>query len=139
MQLVYGCDAQVAAWVEQLMPAFAGDDHFGVCTAIGIAEGSQLIAGAVFHNYRGHDIEISFAATDPRWASRQRIRAIFGYPFHQLGVVRLTTVTGRKNKRARKLDEGLGFKLEGVLRKGYDGQQDAMIYGLLREECRWIR
>lgn len=139
MQLVYGFDQQVAAWVGQFMPTFGSGDGFGECTAIGIADNSALVAGAVFHNYRGHDIEISFAATNPRWATRGRVSAIMGYPFNQLGCARLTTVTGRKNKRARALDEKLGFKLEGVIRKGYDGQQDAMVYGMLKHECKWIR
>ena len=139
MQLVYGADAIVAAWVAARMPNFDDDDSFGVCTGIGVVEGDKLIAGAVFHDYRGHNIEISFAADDARWATRKHIRAIFAYPFNQLGCVRLTTITSKKNARARKLDEGLGFRIEGVIRKGYDGKQDAIIYGMLKHECKWIR
>jgi hypothetical protein len=36
------------------------------------------------------------------------------------------------------LVEGLGFRLEGMGRKAYDGRQDAAVYSLLRHECRWI-
>ncbi len=139
MQMIFGCDPQVTAWVAARMPGFRQEDGFGPCTAIGIAEDGSLIAGAVYHNYRDYDIEISFAADSAKWATRTHIREIFHYPFNQLGCVRLTTVTGRKNKRARKLDEGLGFKLEGVIRKGYDGKQDANVYGMLKHECKWRR
>jgi RimJ/RimL family protein N-acetyltransferase len=139
--LVLGHDAEVAAWVAARIPVRVS---FEKCAAIGVAVDGKLIAGAVFTNYRelahGKDIEVSFAADSPRWATRQNIRSIFSYPFTQLNCVRLTTIVSRKNKRARKLDVGLGFKLEGMVRKGYDGKYDAAVYGMLRSEAdRWLK
>jgi hypothetical protein len=32
-----------------------------------------------------------------------------------------------------------GFKLEGVHIKGLDGRQDAISYGMLRSQCRWLK
>lgn len=139
--LVLGHDAEVAAWVAARMPM---PSRFEKCVAIGIEGDGILIAGAVFNNYRQHqhgsDIEISFAADSPRWATRRNIRGIFAYVFVQLECVRLTTITSRKNKRARKLNVGLGFKLEGMVRKAYDGKYDAAVYGMLRSEAdRWLK
>jgi RimJ/RimL family protein N-acetyltransferase len=64
---------------------------------------------------------------------------LFDYPFNQLGCRRMTAMVGRRNKRSRKICEGLGFKLEGVHLKGLDGEQDVFSYGLLKEHCRWIK
>jgi RimJ/RimL family protein N-acetyltransferase len=55
-----------------------------------------------------------------------------------LEVKRVTAVTGRKNKKARKALEVMGFVLEGNMERGLDGFENALIYGLLRENCRWI-
>lgn len=140
MHLVLGKDAEVCAWVRRLMPTPADGLKDGA--SIGIEDRGRLIAGAVFTDYRvlpyGKDIQITFASVSPRWATRGNIRAIMSYPFIQLGCTRLTTITGRKNKRARKFIEGIGFHLEGVVRKAYDGYQDAIVYGQLRGECKWL-
>jgi len=109
---------------------------FGPCTALGIVRGGNLIGGVVYHNFRGHDIEASIAIDR---AAFLPWRALFAYPFEQLGCARLTAFTGRKNKKARKLLENLGFRLEGVHLRGLDGITDAMSYGMLRDDCRWIK
>jgi RimJ/RimL family protein N-acetyltransferase len=51
----------------------------------------------------------------------------------------MTLIIGANNQRAIKLNLGLGFKLEGIARKAYDGMNDAWVLGMLREECKWIR
>lgn len=134
--LVFG--PEVAAWVARRIAILGGVAALGPHAAIGIERDGALIAGAVFHNYRHHDIEVSFAADDPGWARRGTIRAILRYPFAQLGCTRLTALIARDNARAAKLLEGLGFKREGVLRRAYDGTADALVFGMLREECHWL-
>ena len=136
LELRFG--AGVAEWVAARIPHVGTAAGFGDCAAIGFARDGELIAGAVFSNHRGHDIELSFAAADPRWARRGNLRAVFHYPFRQLGCARVTVVTGRNNARARRLAAGLGFTLEGIVRRGLDGREDAFVFGMLREECRWL-
>jgi RimJ/RimL family protein N-acetyltransferase len=139
--VVFGHEDVLVPWAAERMPL--QNATFGPCTTLGFAIGDRLISVAIFHNFRelqyGHEIHVSMSAEDPRWCTRRNLGLIFKYPFDQLGCVRVTTVTSRKNKRARKLDEGLGFKREGVLRKGMDGRDDAIVYGMLRKECKWIR
>ena len=49
------------------------------------------------------------------------------------------TITPRRNKRARKLDEFLGFKVVGVVDRAY-GNDDAVIYQMPRRgSCRWLK
>lgn len=107
-------------------------------TALGIARDGKLVAGVVYNNFHKHDIQLTAYATDEQWLSKYILREIFSYPYIQLGCVRTTAVTGRTNRRTRKLLEGLGYRLEGVCRQGLDGKQDAIVYGLLKGECRWL-
>lgn len=136
--VLFGADAMVAAWVSARMPVqpHAG---FGPCAALGILRDDRLMGGVVFSGFVGHDIQVS-GAVDPSFrCSPAALRLILAYPFLQLGCARLSLRTGRRNKRARAFAERLGFRIEGVVRKGLNGSQDAMLYGLLRADCRYLK
>ncbi len=137
-RLVFNDDFAVGEWVARRIPHIGSAREWGGFRAIGVALNDKPIAGAVYNNSRGFDMEISFAADSPRWANRGTIRGILAYPFIQCGCTRLTATIAKRNKRARRLVEGLGFKQEGCLQRGLDGRQDAILYGLQRENCRWI-
>ena len=115
------------------------DQSFENYTALGVVRRGVLLGGVVYHQYVGHDVQVSIAFDSPGWALPGTLRALFDYPFNALGCVRMSALIGRKNKKSRKICEGLGFKLEGVHPKGRDGREDAMSYGLLKENCRWIK
>jgi len=139
MHLVFEQDNLVADWVAERMHGFERGEEFQPCTAIGISDGRQLVAGVVYNHFRAGNVEMSMCAVTPLWAQRRFLKVFFGYPFSQLECHRVTATAARKNRRARKMLAGLGFQLEGVIRKGYDCRQDAMIYGMLKHECKWIR
>lgn len=137
---VGGADQFVAAWVARELNIDPAE--FGPCSAMGVVLGGSLVAGIVFNEYvvmrAGSSIQASIASTSPHWASRPVLRDIFRYPFEQLGVSRLWASTAKGNKRARRFLLRLGFKLEGVARRGYDGTRDAAVYSLMPHECRWL-
>lgn len=135
--ILVGHDKFVSDWVREHLPMRVQD--FGPHSAVGFTHGGQLIAGVVFRNYNEHDVEIVVAATSAKWCTRLNLRILFDYIYNQLGCVRCTCIIGQHNKRSRKLAKGLGFRLEGVVRKGYDGKADAIVYGLLRGECMYLR
>ena len=112
-ELLFDRDEELALWAEQHYPECAP-----LCrplTSIGVASNDGDIMGvAIFHNYRQNDIEITFITATPRWATLGNIRGILNYPFIQLGVKRMTAITNKSNKKARKLLTGLGFILEGT-------------------------
>ena len=112
-----------------------GQDEFRNATAIGFANKSGLIAVVVLHDLSPPNVFLSWAATTPRWMTRKAIYTIYDWAYNQLGCERITGLVERKNKRARKIDEGLGMKLEGVLRKASPSGQDLFVYGLLRKEA----
>jgi hypothetical protein len=103
-----------------------------------VDDNNDLAAAVVFSNFRKTDIEVSCASDNPLAWRPHVCRAVFKYVFDQLGCVRCTSITTKGNKRARSFLESLGFQLEGNARLGYDGKRDALIYGLLRSECRFI-
>jgi RimJ/RimL family protein N-acetyltransferase len=141
--VLYGADYEVAQFVWQRIKHLQNHPFpFENATALGVVRTiggePRLIGGIVFNNYRGFDIEMHGAFDVPDWCRPTTLRRLFAYPFVQLGVTRMTTITGRKNKSARRIDEFVGFKLEGTVRRGLDGREDAMIYGMLRNECKFL-
>jgi RimJ/RimL family protein N-acetyltransferase len=135
--VLYGADKQVLEWVAANVPVLMGRDPASAFAALGVVRHGKLVAGVVFHNYRpGVDMEVTIAASSPLWMLPNTLRRLFDYPFEQLKVPRLTCVIGKKNKRCRKMAEGIGWRLEGTSRKNYDGVQDAIIYGMFKNELK---
>jgi hypothetical protein len=99
----------------------------------------DFVAGVVVSNFRETDCEISMAAETPNWARKGVIKYILGYIFDTLVCVRCTCIvkSGKDSKRTQRFLRGLGFVLEGNLRRAYDGSNDALVFGLLSEECRF--
>jgi len=106
---------------------------------IGFSRDSELMCVAVVYHPTQSGIFCAFAATNPRWASKENIAAWGLWVFEQLGKDRVTATIMKSNKRSRKFVEGIGFKVEGKVRKANKGE-DMMVYGLLRNEHNeWLR
>lgn len=136
IRLVLNDHSGVAKWVSDRL------GHLVDGKAIGVTLDAEPIAGIV---YNGHwegevnsGIEMTVAASNPIWLQRFVLRSAFSYPFELLGVRRVQVRVKRRNKRARKLAEGLGFVYEGMCRAGYPTGGDAAIYAMLQKDCRWL-
>lgn len=106
-------------------------------------DSDEFVAAVVVSNlryYEGRAIDCEITcATESSMAWRPHVcTAIFTYIFGQLGCARCTSITRKNNTRSRAFLEALNFCLEGNVRKGYDGEKDALVYGLLREECAYF-
>lgn len=135
---VYDADAVVKAFLAEKIGTQA-DWPDSVTIAITGDDGS-LWGAFLFDQYFGHDIRITIASNNPRWVTKANLGDIFYYPFVTAGCVRLSMICDKKNKAVRKLAEGVGFKLEGTIRKGLDGKKDALYYGLLKEDAeKWLK
>ena len=115
---------------DDLMPgrgAFVVDAHEAVA------------AGVVIHSYRPRSgsAEVTAAAKTPRWLQRGVLRSLADYVFRQLDCQRLEAHLSERNRPAARLLERLGFEREGSMRRAWDGVDATLIYGLLREDCRW--
>ena len=84
-----------------------------------------------------YEAHITCAITDPRFLTRRLLRAIFSTLFSR--GVRVTAMTRPENEQGIRILEHLGFLYEGYLRLGIDGRWDGLIYGMLRQDCRWIK
>lgn len=115
---------------------------FGKCNGLIVVLNDGIIAAVIYHDYKvfpeASTISASIASIDKRWATRKNLRTMFSYPFEEIGVACIRTVVRRSNTKARSMNKRLGFKEEGVARKGYDGIEDAVVYSMLPDECVWI-
>jgi len=97
--------------------------------------------GAATVLYTDHDrvgVRMQVAGVG-HWLSRTALAVFFGYPFQDLGVRRVTGLVAKRNKKARNLNEKLGFVQEGCLRQALFNGDSYIIYGMLRDECRWLK
>ena len=133
---VYGQDDIVIPWVG----ARIDENDFGQgAVSIGLVEDGELIAGVVFNLYNGPSILMHVAAVPgKRWMTRDYLFRCFAYPFLQLQCNRISGLVRADNFAAQRFDEHLGFVREGVVRKGADDGTDLILYGMLKEECRWL-
>jgi RimJ/RimL family protein N-acetyltransferase len=134
--VIYGQDERVLKWVGDR----TDEDDFGPGSiAIGLEEDNELIAGVAFNMYTKASICMHVAAMpSKRWMTKDFLWRSFAYPFIQLGCNRVTGLVREDNFVAQKFDEHLGFKREGLLRRACTDGQNMILYGMLREECRWL-
>ena len=102
-------------------------------------EDGKLIAGVVFNWYTGPSIAMHVAAEPGRrWLNRDFLYRCFAYPFLQLNCNRVTGLVKVDNLDSQRFNEHLGFKKEGVIRQGAEDKTDFILYGMLKDECRWL-
>lgn len=135
--IVTGYDKEIQQWVSNQLglEKVGGDD----IAALGIMENNEIVGGVIYHGFRKHMIDMSLATISPKWCTRANLKSILLYPFEQLSVVRVNAFCSKKNKKMRSILKRLGFREEGVLKKGFDGMQDAVCYGMLKQDCKWIK
>jgi RimJ/RimL family protein N-acetyltransferase len=132
--LLFHCDDALAKWAGDRLGMEIGKPN----TSIGVVHRTELVAVAVFNNFRLPNIEITFVTSSPRWASPGSVRAILRYPFLQLRCKRLTAIIEATNQPARAFLCRLGFKLEGIHPDVFMSGA-AETYGLLLKDAqRWV-
>lgn len=137
MRLLYGHDEAVARFVADRLE----DDPvaiFGNCRAIGVIdEGGLLVAGVVYHNWwpDAQTIELSSAASTPKWLTRANLSRIYGYAFDVAGAQMIVARTSAVNSRVHKLLSRSGF--EGItIPRLYGRNEDGVLWTLTEEAYR---
>ena len=109
----------------------------------GVLRDGTLVGGVVYNNYhvlsKGSWCEVSAATDDPACLTRGLLRAVFEYPFVQLGCSRIRAECAATNARCVSLLKRVGFRLEGTARRAYDGEADSLTFSMLPDECRWMK
>lgn len=105
-------------------------------TAFATVGGDGQITGAVlFNGLQDGNVEVSIVA--PRHVSRALLRVAAQYAYGELGCHRVMARTRASSLPVRRFIEKVGFTQEGVLRSYYPDGDDAIVFGMLKTECRW--
>jgi hypothetical protein len=135
MKLVVPANPFENQWMCDWAARRIGQDAFERAQAIGWADKHGIVAIVVLHDLSPPNVMLSWASSSPRWMTRKALWTVFNWAFNQLKVDRITGLVERPNKHARRLNEKLGMKLEGVLRKASPHGKDIFVFGMLREEA----
>jgi RimJ/RimL family protein N-acetyltransferase len=112
---------------------------WGRCSAMGLVRDGRLVAGLIYNGVDEENICLHIGAEDgSRWLTPQFLFAAFDYPFNQLGKRRITALLRSGNAKAIGFVENIGFELEGRLANYYANGDARLIYGMLREKCRFL-
>lgn len=136
-RLVLDDKARCGAWaLERIAHVPSWGEWF---EAIGLERDGDLLAVVVYNLWSGADIAMHVAAMPGRrWMTRAFLRAVFRYPFVQLGCRRVTGYVPASNADALRFDRHLGFVEEGRMREALPTGEDVLVLGMLRRECRWL-
>lgn len=111
---------------------------------LGMARDGRFLGAAMFHGgdyFAKTDIltlEASIATVDKGWANRRILRGLFTLPFVCMNATLLRTFAPRKSKKLRAFNRKLGFTERGIYDGYYDGKEDAAVFSMKREDCKWI-
>jgi hypothetical protein len=121
-----------------LMDNWLGVDFRGTPYAGLVVRNSsnEPVGCVILNDYSQGNIEMTGAGVGC-WTPRV-IRTIARHIFVTLGCTRVTARTRASNKTAREALKSMGFRREGTARDWF-GDEDAILYGLLRREQRIIR
>lgn len=109
MTPVWGLKEHVVPFV--LAQMGEGGRDFGRCQTMAVmGRDGEMVAGIVFHNWnpRTGVIEVSAAATDPRWAQRQVLGTAMDYVYNTAGCQMVVARTHESNVSVRKLWKAMG-------------------------------
>lgn len=105
---IFGFDDVVADFVARQI--FPNGGNFGNKKSIGFAQEGILVAGFVYHNWQPEAqlIEVSGASIIRKWATKDVVRTIFGYPFDQIDCQAVVARHSEYNTRVRRIWRALG-------------------------------
>lgn len=118
----------------------AGFGNWDTASSLFMEKNGEIIACVAYNNwYPALSVEISVAASKPNWLTRQFLADVFHYPFNVWEMRRVGSSIAASNEQSVRFCEHLGFTREGCIRKGAPNGDDLLLYGLLKEECRYLR
>lgn len=138
MRLTVDDPEAIAKFVADGIPHIAAAGGFRDYYAIGIENASgALVGGIVASHVNAFDAHVSARLTRSNALTSGILRALFALAFDEMSLARLTMLVAPGNRRARAVAEKLGFIEEGLMRRGYDGVRDAVLYGMTKDDP-WI-
>jgi RimJ/RimL family protein N-acetyltransferase len=96
-------------------------------------QGRPLII-VIYTRWTPWNVEITVLSLEPKAVSRGFIRSCLAFAFSRVG--RVTVIVRAEDARTLNLVLRLGFVREARLARWF-GQQDGVVFRLLKEECKW--
>lgn len=127
-------EEEAEAWAREKLELEQEPSFFRAMSAVDDA--GEFVCAVVLTNFTSRNIDLSIAIDSKKVTPKgtvEMFNGVFGFVFDKLRVARVTGLLRGKNKRAKKLNEHFGFKLEGVMRKAF-ADDDLHIYGFLAED-----
>jgi hypothetical protein len=109
-----------------------------------LSDAGAIAAVVVYTRFANGNCEMSVASDGSRrWLNRTFLYWSFAVPFLQYRCRRVMAVADVRDPAVVEFDRSIGFVEEGRLRRWFrqlDGSEsDGVLFGMLREECRWLR
>lgn len=102
-----------------------------------VVRAGRPIGAVLYTNFRGNSIEMTWAG-EAGWLTRENLRAIFNYPFEQLGCLVAFASVDLSNSKAIDLLEKLGCKRGAVIPHLYGRNKDGAFYCMAYDKCKWL-
>lgn len=127
------------SWAKDKWPDTVPTHDWGPHSTVLLESSLGIAAVVVYNNYQpACSIDIHCASAGGKWLTRPFLAAVFRYPFEQLKVRRVTARIGADNPGAERFLRHLGFMHEGTIRKAWGPNTDLLVFGLLKDECRFL-
>lgn len=127
-------EEEAEAWARKRIEIKGPTGFFRAASAVD--EAGDFVCVVVMSNFTAKNIDLNIAMNGKKMLPKETIlmfNEIFGFVFNKLQAIRVTGLVHAENSKSKKIIEHFGFKLEGVMRKAFDGA-DMHIYGFLAEE-----
>ncbi len=113
-------------------------DNFGAAVGIGLEKDGQLIAGCVFTDWNGVNVNFHVASDGSRsWLNRKFLWFCCNYAFNTAGCNRVTAIIRDDNEASLRIAEHIGFQHEARL-KGAHPAGDVCIYTMWKRDCKYL-
>lgn len=104
-----------------------------------LSNDGEVLGVVLYDRLTDRDCMIHVASDGSRrWISREMLFWTFWVPFEWYGLARITGIVREDNDEALRFDRSLGFVQEGRVRQAFRGGYDGILFGMLKEECRFL-
>ena len=99
-----------------------------------------MLGGLIFHSYRPNtEVWWTVYTVDKRWCNRRMLKVMFDIAFNKLKCRRISLLVSKSNVAGINFVKKLGFQQEGMFRVYRENGEDCYIFGMLKNECKWIK
>ena len=134
-------EEEAEIWARERLGLLTAPDFFRTVSLVDSSGQFKVVVVLTNFTSRNVDLNVAVDAPVPPRGAMKLFNETFSFIFDSLKLVRATGLVQGKNDAAKAFIQGMGFQLEGVMRKAFP-DDDLFIYALLEEQYRshpWYR